>query len=59
MIKRLFQVVFYTFVITYFLFLKKGAGDSVALAILGMTFLDRLAAWCDRKVPDSDPRKHF
>jgi hypothetical protein len=44
--------------IIFILFWSHDEGNRVAMLILAMAFLDRGAAWFDRNVPASDPRKY-
>lgn len=44
--------------VSYMLLLTESTGNQLMLALGLIALLDRGAAWFDRKVPNTDPRKH-
>lgn len=56
--KNLLKTIVCIIVGIYLLFFKYEPAIQIAMGLGGIAVLDRLAAWFDRKVPDSDPRKH-
>ncbi len=56
--KKLIKVFIAIILGIYILAFTEAEGNSIAMIVLTIAALDRLAAFADRKVPDSDPRKY-
>jgi hypothetical protein len=56
--KKLFKAIICIIIGVYILALSDQQGNALAAIFVMLGALDRFAAWADRNVPDSDPRKH-
>jgi hypothetical protein len=56
--KKLIKTILIIIGTLYFMLFRDGPALQIAYFLIGVALLDRGAAWCDRKVPATDPRKH-
>lgn len=57
--KHLIKAPIIIIAVVYILLFTDTTAFQMSGVLVGIAFLDRMAAWFDRNVPDSDPRKHF